>query len=247
VAEDDEEQFVEWVVELGFCAAEVVPGGCDEQGCVLLQLTVVVGGDLCEEGVFEQVAIGEAVVEFGFGDVGNVLGDGFAFLQRGHAGINIKLNHLNNLFLLRKCMPNQPHKPVLRIIIKFRRYLQHQQHQIKRIKLLIREIKFKNLPDIGNDWLDEVELDHPCDEHLVHLVSGDELLVEVLVLCRVILTLVVGYLYLLHFAHCCVHFLNVHGEDVTRWQVLDDIVQLVHFGKCVGFGDRELHALPRCR
>jgi hypothetical protein len=32
VAEDDEEQFVEGVVELGFGAAEVVPGGCDEQG-----------------------------------------------------------------------------------------------------------------------------------------------------------------------------------------------------------------------
>ena len=104
-----------------------------------MQLTVV-GGDFCEEGVFEQVAVGEAVVEFGFGDVGDVLGDGFAFLQRRHAGINVKLNHLNNLLLFRKHMPNQRHQPIPRIIIQLRRYPQHQHHQLQRVKLLIREI-----------------------------------------------------------------------------------------------------------
>lgn len=147
------------------------------------------------------MAVGETVVEFGFGDVGDVFGDGFAFVEGGHAGINVKLNHFNNLFLFRKSMPNQPHECIPRTIIKFRRDLQHQQHQVKRVKLLIREIEFKDFPDVGDDWLDKVELDHPCDEHLVHLVPGDELLVEVIVLCGVAFVLVVGYLYLLHFAH----------------------------------------------
>jgi hypothetical protein len=79
-----------------------------------------------EEGVLEEVAVGEAVVEFVFGDVGDVLGDGFAFIERSHAGVDVELDNLDDMFLLREGVANQADQTILRVIIELWRDLQQQ-------------------------------------------------------------------------------------------------------------------------
>jgi len=66
-------------------------------------------------------------------------------------------------------------------------------------------------PDIPENILHEIKLNHAHDKHLIDLVAGDELLVEVLVLDWVVLVLVVHYFDLLHFVHGLVDPLDVDG------------------------------------